>query len=453
MLSRRTSCALLCLAALSQACLGQIRIATYNITNYNGTNRAVALQTIFYSEFQGRKLAPDVIVCQEFMNASALNTFRSLLNSATGSPGDWQAAPFIDGADTESVMLYRSSKVDYLGTTTVSLGSSASTNHPRNIYRYDLRLKGYTSEGATFSYYSTHMKAGTTQTDMDRRLVEAQRIRDDAETLPAGRQFLLGGDFNISASSEAAYIELVGSQINNTGRFYDPIKSPGAWGSSTFRYIHTQDPAGSGGMDDRYDQILTGIGLIDGIGFDYIGNPNQAFSTSTWNDPNHSYRCWGNDGTSYNTTLTVTGNTMVGATIAQALIEAASGQGHLPVYMECRVPAKASVSTTSIYFGRVFQGMKPPTKSLTISNGGDTGLWTASGIANLNYSFNVPAGFIGVGGAFSAAAGGSGNTHSITMPTNIPGKRYQILTINTDDADQPVRQVLLYGEVLPLPGN
>lgn len=444
---------MLCLAAVAQTCCGQLRIATYNITNYNGTDREGDLQTIFYMDFQGRKLAPDVIVCQEFINVFALNTFRTLLNIAPGSPGDWQSAPFIDGADTESVLLYRTSKVDYLGTTVVSVGSSSSTNHPRNIYRYDLRLKGYSSEGATFSYYSTHMKAGSTQTDMDRRLVEAQKIRDNAETLPPARQFLLGGDFNIGSSTETAYIELVGSQVNNVGRFYDPIKSPGAWGSGTFRYIHTQDPAGAGGMDDRYDQILTGAGLIDGIGFDYIGNPNLAFSTSTWNDPNHSYRCWGNDGTSYNTTLRVAGNTMVGPTIAQALINAASGQGHLPVYMECRVPAKAFLSTSSIYFGKVFQGMKAPTKSLTIANNGDTSLWNASGISNLNYSFNVPAGFVGVGGSFSATAGGPSNTHSFTMPTNVPGKRYQMLTIDTDDPEQPVRQVLLYGEVIPLIGR
>lgn len=453
MISRRLLLVAVCLITLAQISASQLRFAAYNITNYDGADRAAALQTIFYGEFQGRKFAPDVIVCQEFINSFALTTLRNLLNTAPGSPGDWQAAPFIDGADTESVMLYRTSKVDYLGTTIVSVGSSSSTNHPRNIYRYDLRLKGYASEGATFSYYSTHMKAGTTQTDLDRRLVEAQRIRDNAETLPPGRQFLLGGDFNTAASTEPAYIELVGSQLNNGGRFFDPIKSPGAWGSSTFRFIHTQDPAGSGGMDDRYDQILTGAGLLDGIGFDYIGNPNLAFSTSTWNDPNHSYRCWGNDGTSYNTTLRVTGNTMVGATIAQALIDAADGLGHLPVYLECRVPAKASVSTSTIYFGKVFQGMKPPTKSFVVTNVGDTSLWNAAGIANLKYNFSIPAGFTGVGGAFSAAPGATGNTHTITMPTNVPGKRYQILTINTDDPEQPLRQILLYGEVIPLTGR
>jgi hypothetical protein len=197
------------------------------------------------------------------------------------------------------------------------------------------------------------MKAGSTSSDQSRRLVESQRIRDNAQgldtnpsngvndALPAGYNFALVGDFNIQTSTQAAYQELVGSQANNAGRFFDPINTPGSWNnSSAYRFVHTQNP--NADMDDRLDFILVSASLIDGGGIDYIGNSALAYSTSTWNDPNHSYRVWGNDGTSYGAGITVSGNTMVGATIAQAIKDSVGGSatgGHLPVFLDLTLPA------------------------------------------------------------------------------------------------------------------
>ena len=132
-------------------------------------------------------------------------------------------------------------------------------------------------------------------------------------------------------------MELVGAQAVNDGRFFDPINTPGSWNNNAaYRFVHTQDPAYQ--MDDRHDQILVSAGLVDGVGLDYIGDPALPYSTTTWDDPAHSYRCWGNDGSSYNQLLTTTGNQMVGNVIAQALRASALGGGHLPVYLDLRVP-------------------------------------------------------------------------------------------------------------------
>src|SRR4029453_17595681 len=112
----------------------------------------------------------------------------------------------------------------------------------------------------------------------------------------------------IQSSDQAAYQELTGPKANNDGRFIDPIKTPGNWNNNVaFRFVHTQDPASQ--MDDRFDQLLLESSLLDDTGLGYIGNPAAAYSTSTWNDPNHSYRVWGNDGTRSNQLLRVTGNT------------------------------------------------------------------------------------------------------------------------------------------------
>lgn len=344
-MTRRAATILLGVTILASATAlaDEVRVATWNVTNYS-SGRVSAFQTALYGEYLGRSFAPDLLVGQEFLSQSGVNNFLNILNTAPGSPGDWAAATFVNGPDTDSAFFYRTSvaqmatDLDPDGVTIVATGGYAP-NHPRHIMRYDVRVGVGTSGEAVIAIYSSHMKSGTDGDDKARRLLEAQRIRDDAQTLPADWHFILGGDFNIQSSSQSAYQELIGSQVNNNGRFFDPIARPGSWNNnSLFAAIHTQDPAGAGGMDDRHDQVLLSASLVDGFFLDYIGNPSSPFNLSTWNDPQHSYRCWGNDGTSYNTSLRISGNGMVGATIAQALVSSAAGGGHLPVYLDLLVP-------------------------------------------------------------------------------------------------------------------
>lgn len=448
----------------------QLRVVAWNISNFDGVSGLDAdIKTAVYGAFSGRTMAPDVMMTLEFINPTAVNNFLMNLNTAPGSPGDWAAAPFIDGADTDAGFFYRTSKAVYLGTTIVGYGSSDTNNQPRNTYRYDIRLVGYGNvPGASLACYAVHMKAQGGTNDVGRRLIEAQRIRDNAEgqnvinpdnglpipgtALPSGWNFLVGGDMNSQSSTESFYVEYTGSQANNTGRFFDPIKTPGSWNNnSVFRFVHTQDPAGSGGMDDRHDQILLSGSLIDGQGFDYLGNANLPYSTTTWNDPNHSYRAWGNDGTTCPTnsncgpSLTITGNAMVGAAIAQSLVDLCSGAGHLPVLLDLRVPPQVT-STTTINFGTVPQGSTAQA-NLSVSNSGDVAKWTANGISPLSYTLAASAGFTAPGGSFNDAAGGAANSHIISMSTATPGPKSGTITIASNAPDQPTRIVTLTGTV------
>ncbi len=423
----------------------QLRVATWNVTNYDGpSGRDPSFQVIAYGVFQGRQMAPDIILGQEFISAPALAHFVDVLNTAAGSPGDWAAAPFVNGPDTEQVLLYRTSKVHLAGSVVVAVGGT-SPNHPRNIMRFDIRPVGYSGAGATIACYCSHMKAGSTQEDQDRRLLEAQRIRNDAETLNPAWNFLLGGDFNIQTSTQAAYVELTGSQPANTGRLFDPIRTPGNWlNTQAFRFVHTQDPGVD--MDDRFDQVLMSASLLDGRALDYIGSLTLPYSTTTWNDPNHAYRAWGNDGTCFNEPLTTSGNAMVGPVIAQALITAAAEFGHIPVFLDLRVAAEID-SPVEIGFGTVPQGAPAPAE-IEVRNAGDVGLWTAPGIANLNYALAASAGFGAPAGMFADGPGGSGNFHTLTMDTGTPGQKVGTLTITSDAPDEPVRVVTLRGDVV-----
>jgi endonuclease/exonuclease/phosphatase family metal-dependent hydrolase len=430
--------------AMAAAAAAQLRVVTHNVTNYAGGFTS-QIQNCYYGSFQSRSLAPDAILVQEFLSTTSVSDFKNALNTAPGSPGDWESATFVNGNDTDSAFFYRTSRVAYMGHTIVSVGSSSNSNHPRNVMRYDFRPIGYSGAGAVLACYSSHMKAGTTDTDKSRRLIEAQKIRANAETLNPAWNILLGGDFNMRSSTETAYQELVGSKLNNQGRFFDPIKSPGTWyDSATFRFIHTQDPATA--MDDRFDQILLGGSLVDGFGFDYLGNPNVSYSTTTWNDPNHSYRAWGNDGTSFNLPLKVANNTMVGSAIAQAIVDLAAGQGHIPVFLDLKVPPKVG-SPTVLDLGNTFVGGSLGAV-LTVGNVGDVQTWTSQGIGALNYSLSASQGFSAPPGNFVAQAGTGGNGHLITVDTSTPGKKYGVVVISSNDPDQPTRLVQVRARVI-----
>jgi len=441
-------------AGLSTAAQAQLRITEWNVSNYS-SGRVSEFQTSIYGQFQGRSMSPDIMICQEFISASAVAAFLSILNTAAGSPGDWAAAPFINGNDSDNAFFYRTSRAQFLGATVVMVGSSSTELPPRDVVRYDVRPFGYAGAGATLSCYSSHMKSGSSANDLQQRLIEATAIRSDAGVLPAGWNFLLAGDFNIPNSSQAAFQQLVGDLSGAPGRFYDPISTPGAWqNNQAFQFVHTQAPGGTdpqqtGGMDDRFDLILLSASLVNGQGFSYIGNPAVPYSTTTWNDPNHSYRAWGNDGTSFNQILTTTGNTMVGAAIAQALRAStgpdASG-GHLPVYLDLRVPARVA-SVATIDFGSVVHSTVAQ-MPLVVSNGGDVARWNAAGIASLSYSLSGSAGITVPAGSFVAPAGVPGNSHTIMISTASLGPVNGTVTITSSDPDQPQRVVQVTGEII-----
>lgn len=465
--TRRRVIGLIALSAISSLGFGQLRVATWNVTNFGGsetTARKTAFQTAIFSAFSGRSMNPDILIAQEINGSSGATAFLSMLNSAPGQSGQWAMNPFSDVGDSDTVFYYRTNKVDYTGLANIA-------GDPRDTQRYDFKLKGYDAGSAAnplVSLYSSHLKAGTAPTgaDAERRQFETRNIRtDSAAQSAAGRHVLIGGDFNVSTSSDLGMRQLTDASITNNasqtvtgGRFFDPINSSYTSGgaaikwqdSSTYRHLHTQDPYGSGGMDDRMDFILFGQTLRDGKGLEYVGSATAAYGP-TWNDSNHSYRVWGNDGQqSVGGTMTLTNNQMVGTTIANAIKDSIGNSGptvtggHLPIFLDVKVPADLKVAEASLNFGTALLG-DVAQQSVNISNAVNASLFGVNGVQSSTFSLSLSGtGFTLPGGGTVAA--GNSIAKIINMDTSTAGIRNAILQI-TDTATGQMRTVNLSGTV------
>lgn len=463
---------------------GQVRLTEWNVTGWELADvgaRGAAFQTAFYGITPGGlQMAPDIVVAQEMEQSGGtgqanVNAFRDLLNTAAGSPGDWAAAPFVvnggAGGGEGNALFYRTSKIVWISTATLNANTGTGANQaPRDNQRWLVRLVGYNSVGAQLYIYGGHFKAGDTSGDQARRNPEATRIRNDTNAITTstpGARFVLCGDFNIQDSAQLAYQYLVGSgagfpvgdpRLIASGRFFDPINTPGNWNNNgAFRNVHTQEPGSM--MDDRHDQILISSSLTDGTGLDYIGNINIPYATvaGAWDDPNHSYRCWGNDGNHFNQAINSGTNTQVGPTIAGALVTTVgtgSAGGHLPVFLDMKVPARYGGPTGTIDFGTVAQNAVA-TMTIQISNAADVPRFSrsnvsAQGIDALSYTLSASAGFTAPGGTFTRSATlapAATNSHVITMNTSSMGNKNGTLTIASNDPEAPSIVIALTGVV------
>jgi hypothetical protein len=343
----------------SLAIADTLRIATWNVSTYNvNDTRKANFQTAIYgvNPANGLSMSPDVFIGQEFIGAASVTDFVGMLNTAPGSPGDWAAAPYVNITHLDNLnnaFFYRTSKVDFLGQRIINATAGNANDQPRDTLRHDIQIKGTTD---VIGVYNTHMKASAGTAETTRRQAEADYIRNNAQgintngagsALPAGYHYLVAGDFNMKGSTEQPFQTLISTtyEASTAGRFVDPIAATGSWGTSGVNNrILTND--GALGLNDRFDMLLLSPSLTDANGTSYVNRSGvlqlpTAYSTTTWDDPNHSYRVWGNDGTqAFGAPLINSSspgsptpiNSMVGNVIADAIKN--TGAQHIPVFLE-----------------------------------------------------------------------------------------------------------------------
>jgi endonuclease/exonuclease/phosphatase family metal-dependent hydrolase len=395
-----------------------LRVVTYNILNWPSLDwpgRYQYFQTVMDS------LDADVIIVQEIESQTGVNNFREYCLNAS-VPGEYSSDLFVNGPDTDNAIFYRNSVVDTVTHVTIP-------TDVRWTMEYTVTLNGYDSSEAQFKILSTHLKAGSSSSDIATREDQCEEIRAHMNGYPSGTHFIFGGDFNMYTSSEAGYQDLVGSQPDNDGRCFDPVDKPGYWHDSyTFRREHTQSPRVTssggftgGGVDDRYDQLLVSAVFEDGDGLSYVIGSHKAF---------------GNDGYRLNNNINNPVNQEISQEMADALYYASD---HIPLLLEIQVPAKVDVAA-SLAFGKAVVASTAE-ELLTVAN-------SATVPADeLDYSLAAPGGFTAPGGSFQLSAG-SGNDHTISMDTASVGAKAGDLTVNSNDLDDPAIDVALSGTVV-----
>lgn len=402
-----------------------LRICTYNVLNFpgsTGSEREDDFRAVI------NEIDPDVLVVQEMLSASGQTQFlNNVMNY--GQPGTYAVAPFIDGYDTDNSMYYKVDVVDFISQTVLSTTL-------RDINEYVVRPDGYSDSGAEFRVYSAHLKASYDPEDYAQRLAECTVLRNHTNALPAGSHFFLGADLNIRESTEDAYQKLVGSEADNDGRFKDPIDTPGNWHDAWAHVpVHTQSTritqfggGATGGMDDRFDQILISYAADDGQGISYIESSYVAYGNDAELEPD-----WNDN---LNKSIIYGTNYIVGPILAENLRQASD---HLPVYLDIQVPAVIQTAS-SMDFGTVIVDATAE-ENLRVFNVADPPA------DELNYDLSAPSGFSAPGGSFSVEAQDSSD-HTISMNTTTSGTKSGDLEIQANDVDNPTTYVALSGTVL-----
>jgi hypothetical protein len=424
--SRRLSAvaAVLALVALA-APAHALRLIDWNILNYPGTtgptrdpNYRVVLAP----------LSPDVLVTEETTSQAGVNEFLGSLN--TMEPGQWAAATFVDGNDTDSGLFYKPGKVQFLG-------QWAFYPNPASLLRfvhvYRLKPVGYSSDAAEFRVYSVHLKASMgfeTQ-----RGAECTGLRDSMNAMPAGTHAFIAGDFNFYTGLEPGMQALVANQVNNIGQVYDPLGFQNiSWQDNlTLQPYWTQSPcktgdvacapgAATGGLDDRFDLLLPTNPFKDGVGLELVAG---------------TYISVGNDGLHHNNSIQDPPTIPEGAAYATALHTVSD---HLPVRVDIRLPALISVSSSPIAFGTAIVGATVGT-TLSVSN-------TAPSPGEvLSYAYAPPAGILAPTGTLTAAAGAT-NVDAISLDTSAPGAFSGGLQLASNSVDGPNVNIAVSGTVL-----
>jgi len=300
---KRTGLFLFSLALAATLGAMQFRIMSYNSLNFNGedADRAAYFAQIVQS------VNPQVLMLQESITQAGVDL---LLDAISEVDGDYEAATFVNGYDTDNILFYKPYAV-----TLVDQGVIETAL--RDINEYELEIYGQ-----PFYIYSCHLKASTGYEEQ--RLAEVTLLRNHLNTLPAGSEFAIGGDMNFYTSTEPAYQKFIASESNNNGRSFDPSLAGNWHDNAQFAAVHTQstrdvsigDGGSTGGMDDRFDFLFLSYAMNDGEGVEYIED---------------TYTPYGNDGNHLNDAVNAGTNTAVSEEIADALYYASD---HLPIFAD-----------------------------------------------------------------------------------------------------------------------
>lgn len=305
-----------------------LTVMSYNILNYPFSNasKADTLKPII------QHVKPDIFMITELTSSSGVTT---ILNDAlnVGSVSSYQKATYFNGPDTDNMLFYNSDKLVLYSQHEIA---TSLRNISEYVLYYDAPNITAQSDTVFIHCYMAHLKASTGASNEQQRNQEAVILKNYLDTKSNIENVILGGDFNVYTSAEAAY-----NTILNGGnvKLLDPINTPGAWNNnSSFASVHTQstrsgslgDGGSFGGMDDRFDFIFFNNDLPTGAkGLTYVPN---------------SYITLGNDGNHFNKSINASPtNTSATSNVIDALYYMSD---HLPIVIKAYLAANVGLTET-----------------------------------------------------------------------------------------------------------
>ena len=317
-----------------------LRIMTYNLTYFRSFTSFCTSSNNPPGAKEGwlatvvAHTQPDVLVCNEVDGANSTAHSRILSQCLnTNGVSRWASTDlYTNGSSLINAVYYDQTK---LGVKSQSIISNDVQNNPlvRGIdvirFYYKDSLLAWNPDTVFFTLFAGHFKAGNTATDLTDRQKTAEAIMNYLVTKPRDPHYVLCGDLNMPKSQEAGFQQLL-NYSNSTVRFYDPENQLGNWGSNgSFAAMHTQSTRdgqtnsgcfSGGGLDDRYDHILTNQSLLTSAArMRYLPGTLKPI---------------GNDGLHFNAAINAGTNNSVPSNVLTALYELSD---HLPVVADFEV--------------------------------------------------------------------------------------------------------------------
>ena len=309
------STAVLCLLSFSFS-LGQsvqtdtLKIMTYNVLNYGfpstsgcptliTANKHIYLKTILRYE------NPDIVGLVKIDASPASFTTTEIVQQVLDSVclGCYGHSAFtnLSGYTKENMLYFKTSKLGYIGTTTIYSGdANISDINLHTLYYKDPNLS-VNHDTAFIKIILIHDKSGSNNaSNRATEIAGAMSWLNTHVTSPGN--FIFMGDFNTQSSTEACFQDMINSSNLNT-RFYDPPNQIGNWANnpSAFSHYLTEDTraidpgdcGAVGGISTRFVHILCTQPVISGTysvkyipgSFNVIGNDGNHTNIALTDPP------------------------------------------------------------------------------------------------------------------------------------------------------------------------
>lgn len=329
-----------------------LRVMHYSLLKYPGSTpeRSDSIRIVL------DYLKPDILCVTEMLSSSGADL---ILNNSLNHSGrtNYARTVYLDGFDTETILFYNTDKLGLIRTDSVStagstaVGSSRFIGYSRLFYK-DPNLATH-QDTQYVDLFHMHLTASSDAVDSLSRYAQTKMLKNWMSARPHIQFVLATGDLNLYTDQEAGYQTLLDTGLI---KLKDPINRPGRWNNNAaFADVHTQSTrvrafngGATGGLDDRFDFILTSDSILQSSRLKYIPN---------------TYRVIANNGQLFNDSLTHPPiNTLVPWNVLSALYNSSD---HLPVYLELLATHKQVISVTENAWEKLTLTVSPnPTQGI-----------------------------------------------------------------------------------------